>query len=240
MTAAAEFVDQAASLVRRSRAGDQNAQATIYRIGEESRKGSRNGRIAAMASAIKQYMEAHPATDFQLGGEGPAIIATSEKSSSPPSRALATVSKTSTAVISSEARAKAAEMRKPVLPRGIFNQLFDPECFGLVIVRACQYRNGLPAAAVVLASGPPLTGHAIRELGYSQFSSDEASSIFFYGVKFHGEEAWNEVAPHLDAPLRRCLAIGQCVGRARRLQAVRVPRSQISAYSPTAGWELGE
>ena len=35
------LVDQtAASLVRRSRAGDQNATATLYRIGEEARKGA--------------------------------------------------------------------------------------------------------------------------------------------------------------------------------------------------------
>jgi hypothetical protein len=237
MAASAEFVDQAASLIRRTRAGDQNAQATIYRIGEEARSGSKNRRILAMAAAIKQYVDSNPADDYQLGAE-PAIIASTPE----PSKALAKVPKAKPAVVvqSPEAKAQALEMRKPPLPLGIFDQFFDPECFALVVVRACQYRHGLNAAAVILAAGPPLTGHAIRELGYSQFGSDESSSVYFHGVKYHTQGAWNEVAPHLDASLRRCLAIGQCVGRARRIQAVRAPRSQISAYSLAAGWELGE
>lgn len=240
MSAAAQFVDQAAGLVKRTRAGDQNAQATIYRIGEEARKG-KNRRVVAMAAAIKQYMDTHPAVEFTLGAE-PAIIAATPQA--PPkqkqqSTALA-VSPRAALATQKDRRRAAIEARKPPLPRGIFDRLFDPEHFSLVIVRACQYRNGLPAAAVVLASGPPLTGHAIRELGYSQFGSDEASSIFFHGVKFHGEDAWNEVAPHIDPSLRRSLAVGQCVGRARRIQAVRMPKSQISAYSLVAGWELGE
>ena len=62
------LVDQAASLVRRTRAGDQNAQATVYRIGEESRKGG-NARAAAIAAAIKQFIEKNPAKDFVLGAE---------------------------------------------------------------------------------------------------------------------------------------------------------------------------
>ncbi len=237
MSAAVELVDQAAGLVRRTRAGDQNAQATIYRIGEEARKG-KNRRVVAMAAAIKQYMDTHPPVEFTLGAE-PAIIADTPQPTKQTSTALATTRRAP--LVSQKDKAKAAlEARKPPLPRGIFDRLFDPEHFALVIVHACKYRNGLPAAAVVLASGPPLTGHAIRELGYSQFGSDEASSIFFHGVKYHGEDAWNEVAPHIDPALRRSLAVGQCVGRARRIQAVRMPKSQISAYSLGAGWELGE
>ena len=68
----------------------------------------------------------------------------------------------------------------------------------------------------------------------------KTAAVFFHGVRFPTEASWKEVAPHLDPPMRRCLAVGQCVGRARRLQAVRMPRSRISGYSEVAGWELGE
>jgi hypothetical protein len=241
MSASAELVDRAASLVRRTRAGDQNAQATIYRIGEEARKG-KNKRVAQMAAAIKHYMESHPATDFTLGAE-PAVIINTPGSRNGNGNGARTNGRPSTAL----ARAPSApvaqvnpESKKPPMPRGLLDQLFDPELFALVVVRACGYRNGLAAAAVTLAAGPPLTTPVVRELGYSQFGSDEASSIFFHGVQFPEKATWDEVAPHLDVPLRRILAVGQCVGRARKIQMVRQPRSSIAAYSPVAGWEMGE
>jgi hypothetical protein len=98
----------------------------------------------------------------------------------------------------------------------------------------------MPAAAAVLASGPLLTNPVIQDLGTANFGSEEPAAVFFHGVRFPTEASWKEVAPHLDPPMRRCLAVGQCVGRARRLQAVRMPRSRISGYSEVAGWELGE
>jgi len=232
MSASAELVDRAASLVRRTRAGDQNAQATIYRIGEEARKG-KNQRVSQMAAAIKHYMESHPATEFTLGAEPAVIVDTPQRPSRGQSTALARTQSAPPAKVNPESK-------KPPLPKGMLDQLFDPELFALVVVRACGYRNGLAAAAVTLAAGPPLTNPVIRELGYSQFGSDEASSIFFHGVQFPEKATWDEVAPHLDVPLRRILAVGQCVGRARKIQVVRQPRSSIGAYSPVAGWEMGE
>jgi len=238
VSASAELVDRAASLVRRTRAGDQNAQATIYGIGEEARK-NKNRRVVEMAAAIKRYMESHPFAEFTLGAE-PAIIVDTPLSSARPTRSEGSSTALATRQSASMQRRPNPEAKKPLLPRGILDQLFDPELFALVVIRACGYRDGLAAAATVLAAGPPLTSPVIRELGYSQFGSDEASSIFFHGVKYPGKETWDEVAPHLDVPLRRCLAVGQCVGRARNLQAVRQRGSSISAYSPVAGWELGE
>ena len=230
MSASASLVDQAASLVRRTRAGDQNAQATIYRIGEESRKGH-NPRAASIALAIKRYIEKNPPKDFVLGAE-PALLANSPDGGQ----------STALAVRAEPAKLTAAqiEAKKPPVPRGLFDKLFDPELFALVVVRACGYRNGLPAAAVVLATGPLLTSPVVQQLGISQFGSDEASAIFFHGVKFCGDDPWAEVAPHLDPFMKRCLAVGQCVGRARKIQAVRMPKSSISSYSPVAGWECGE
>ena len=217
MNGSAELVQQSGALVRRARAGDQNALATILKVGEAARSGGQ--RALQAFSYIKSYIDSNPAQEFVLGAEAPVVMDT-------PQAPLAKIPD--------------PELRKPVLPRGIFDRLFDPDYFALCIVRACGYRHGLPAAATVLASGPPLTGQAIQQIGLSQFGSDESTAVFYHGVKFCGESAWKEVAPHLDPPLRRCLAIGQCVGRARKIQQVRQPGSRIGAYSETAGWELGE
>jgi hypothetical protein len=226
MSASAALVDQAASLVRRTRAGDQNAQATLYRIGEESRKGN-NRRAEAMALAIKNFIDTNPPVDFTLGAE-PALLADAPQTTARvrAERALPTKDE--------------LEARKPPLPRGILDKLFEPDLFAIVITRACGYRYGLPAAAVVLAAGPPLTASAVHELGLSQFGSDEASKIFFHDVQFCGDDTWDEVAPHLDALMKKSLAVGPCVGRARTIQAVRQTGSSICAYSRVAGWELGE
>lgn len=224
---------QAASYVRRARAGDENAMAMLARIGEESRKG--NKRASAAFAAMKDYIDRHPAQPFTLGAEA-AVIADTPQTSSADSGSGYSQAITAPARPSS----RDLEKRKPPLPRGIFDKLFDPEDFALTVVRACGYRNGLPAASVVLASGPLLTKPVVQQLGVSNFGSEESTAVFFHGVKFSGEASWAEVAPHLDPPLRRCLAIGQCVGRARRLQAIRMPGSAISNYSEVAGWELGE
>lgn len=222
MNASSALVSQSAAYVRRARAGDENAMAMIRRVGEEARKG--NQRAAQSFAIIKSYIEQNPARPFQLGAE-PVVIAEGSLGSKVADTPVVKVN---------------PELRKPPLPRGIFERLFDPDFFAIVIVRACQYRNGLPAAAAVLASGPALTNNAIRQIGTSNFGSEESTGVFYHGVKFPDEKAWGEIAPHLDLPLRRCLAIGQCVGRARKIQAVRLPNSTITQYSDVAGWELGE
>jgi hypothetical protein len=194
----------------------------LVRIGQEARKGGQRARVAF--TAIKEYIDRNPAQPFVLGAE-PAVIADTPTGS------------TELAVVTPKPN---LELRKPVLPRGIFDRLFDPEWAALVIMQACQYRYGLEAAACVLASGPLLTNPAVRQMGASNFGSEESTAVFFHGVRFSSEDTWREVAPHLDVPLRRCLAIGQCVGRARKIQAVRMPGSRIGEYSEVAGWELGE
>jgi len=220
MAASASFADAAAGLVRRTRAGDQIARATIYRIGEETRKGS-NPRAREAFALVQRYIADHPATQFVLGTEPPIVM-------DPPKV---------------QARRRVdPEARKPPLPRGILDGLFDADQFGISILRAAQYRHGLRAAATVLAGGPLLGNDTVKQIGVSQFGDERGAptQLFFYGVQFCGEDMWKETAPALDPNGRRCLAIGQCVGAARKLQAVRMPRSRISAYSEVAGWELGE
>lgn len=214
-------VNAAAELVRRSYAGDQNATATLYRIGEEARKG--NQRAVVSYQAAKAYIDKNPAQPFRLGIEEPVLIAegsVSTESSEP-------------------AKTQSAEVRKPPVPRGLFDKLFNPELTALCIVRACHYKNGMPAAAAVLASGPPLTNPVVSQFGRDNFGSEEARAVFFHGVRNSSTDSWDQVAPQLDMPSKRCFAIGQCFGRARNIQAVRAG-GPVTAISPVAGWELGE
>lgn len=210
---------EAQALVRRARAGDQNAMALIQQIGVAARRGvSRKARAAY--TAIKHYIDTHPVGKakrfgiFAFGSE-PAVIP--------------------------ELPAADPELSKPPMPKGALDGLFDPERFEVCVVRACKYRHGLPAAALVLAAGPPLVAPIVRGIGESIFGDDEQrSEIFFHGVQFCGDDERKKLASSLDAAGRRSLVTGQCVGRAARIQAVRQPGSLIGRYSAVAGWEFGE
>jgi hypothetical protein len=213
------LVEQSAALVRRSRAGDQNAQATIYRIGQEARKGQ-NRRAATAFALIQKFIKEHPSENDDEGPlpkDAPIIMATP---------------------VTVEVR-KDPELRKPPLPRGALNGIFSGDV-AMTILNAARYRHGLSAAAAVLASGPPLTVDAVKRLAATNFGSEMSKRAFLYGVQFCGEREFMRTAPSLEPSGRRCLAIGQCIGRARKLQMVRRRGAPISAYDRLAGWELGE
>lgn len=231
------LAQQIPSYVRRARAGDQNAQALLARVGQEARKG--NPRVQPAYTALKTYIERNPPEDFQLGAEN-AIVMTPPAAAPANSNALARRAPSVVVPASAHARVNAIESKKPRLPRGYLDGIFDPDQFILTVIRACNYRHGMQGAAVVLATGPLLTKQRIQEIALSQFGSDQASAIFAHGVTNPSYEEWAAVAPHLDPVLRKCFAVGQCVGRARKIQAVRMPKVPISVYSEVAGWELGE
>jgi hypothetical protein len=217
------MVQQAASIVRRTRAGDQNAWAIIYKIGEQARTG-RNPRAVEAYTLVRSYIEHNPSAPFQLGEGKPVVIDT--PGGMVPTRGLRIQ--------------QDPEMRKPPLPKGVLNGILDPDMTARCILNACQFRRGLQGAAVALAAGPMLSDEAVRRMAANNFGADDAKRAFMYGVRFCGEREWNEVAPSLNMASRKGLVIGQCVGRARHLQAIRSPRSKISVYSSVAGWELGE
>jgi hypothetical protein len=213
-----------AEFVARSRAGDQNATATIRRVGEEARRGNPRARTAY--AAFQAYIHSHPASDFVLGTESPLVASQGGESVAVPVTAIV--------------EHRDPEMRKPVLPRGAFDQLFNPQAFVLVVLNACRFRHGLDAASVVLAAGPPIKDSTVKNIAESNFGSAESRRAFVNGVRFSDDNAWREMSVGLEPSLKRCLVIGQCVGRARRIQAVRMPRSRIGEYSEVAGWEFGE
>jgi hypothetical protein len=80
--------------------------------------------------------------------------------------------------------------------------------------------------AVRLSHGPILSNPRIAGIA-SHFGAEGDS--FLYGVARPGVRAVSEAHHH-----------GKVVGMARKLQAVRMPGSRISDYSPMVGWELGE
>ena len=200
--------------------------ALLREIGIAARKGVDRARIAF--KAILQYAESDPAKVatgglFGFGGEAPAGIPIA------PQALLDT----------RHERPAAAQRALPPVPRGALDQLFDMEAFPVVVARVCKYRNGLGAAAVVLASGPQISQQQVEEMSASLFASDDASRAFIYGVKHHSDADRTEVAEELDADLRRPFIAGQCVGRAVRLQQVR-RGAPFSLLSPCIGWEMGE
>jgi len=213
------IADQVSALVRRSRVGDENAMAMIYRVGQEARKG--NPKAARAAAAIEAYAKANPPTPLSIDMPKPVIA-------DPPVAADAGV------VVWQDN----AEARKPPLPRGALQGVLDPDHFCDVIAGAARYRFGVDAAATVLATGQPLTRGAIESV--AEKFDEKPAKIFLYGVSRCTQDDWERAAPAMNGDGRYYLVVGQCFGRARRLQALRQPGSRIGAYSKVAGWELGE
>ena len=67
MAAATSIDATAQSLVRRARAGDQNAMALIFQVGKAARAGL-NARAIAAAKALKRYIDANPVIAPRGGG----------------------------------------------------------------------------------------------------------------------------------------------------------------------------
>lgn len=225
------LADHAASIVRRARVGDQNAMALIRQVGKAAREGT-SSRAKKAYALMQKYInknptEARPAPAtgglFGFGGEIPSLA--------PAPRA---------GIAKEAAPVAPALPERRVLPRGAFDRIFDPESLPIVVIRACRYEDGLRAAAVVLAAGPSFTKDSVQELGLSIFGSEPASEAFFHGVKNCTDSDLREAGKLFDDYLKKPFIVGQCVGRAWRIQSVRRPGSRIGLYSPAAGWEMGE
>jgi hypothetical protein len=222
------LLEESASLVRRARAGDQIAMALLWKVGQRARKG--HARAQQAFAAVQQYIRENPTKPKTFAKRSSLITAVSG------------IFGDNSEVASNPIPEKTVnpEFDKPVIPHGALDRIFDEDLFPGVVVRACRYQFGLSAAAVVLSTGPSLSLPIIQEIGMSQFGSDDNSACFFHGVKFTTDADWLEAAPRLDYVRRGCMVVGQCVGRARALQAARCPDSMLGRLSPGVGWELGE
>lgn len=229
---------RAAALVNRARVGDQNAMALIKKVGVVARQGN-SGKAKKAFNAIQKFINANPivssASAPNKGGQF-GYGGTVSPTIPPAPQALMDTR----IVFSGEESKKTARREElPTLPKGAFDKLFDPDSFQKIVIAACRHRNGLDAASVVLAAGPTLSKEHVESLGMSGFGSEAATQAFFMGVKYPLERDMGRMKP-LDAALRRAFVVGQCVGRAWRIQAVRRPGSRIGLWNTGAGWELGE
>jgi hypothetical protein len=226
----------AAALVNRARVGDQNAMALIKKVGVVARNGN-SGKAKKAFASIQRFLAANPVASsgnapnkggqFGYGGSVSPTIP-------PAPQALMDASS-----FSGERSREPQKQELPTLPKGAFDKLFDPDHFQKIVIAACKYKSGLDAAAVVLAAGPTLSKEDVNTIGMSGFGSEAATQAFFMGVKYPLERDMVRMKP-LDPGLKRAFVVGQCVGRAWRIQAVRRPGSRIGLWSPGAGWELGE
>lgn len=216
MTSPAEVVG---SWIRRANEGDQIAQAALLNVGEKARAGDSRFK-PYYAAALAYYKK----SATSMSGEAPAGAA---------KKRWWHFGRDSRIVVAHSAEMRAPldpEEAKPPVPRGAFERLGDLTLFPTVITEACKYRHGLDGAAAVLSTGPALDDAAVTTLS-AQWSGPSADA-FVHGVRFNGD-----VLPtSIDPTLRGCLLAGQCVGRARRMQMIRMG----GKLGGTAGWEMGE
>lgn len=224
----AQITQTAISWVRRARAGDQVAMAALKkaRVDVESGRATAQARVAYQAAA--KYIKANPTG--KLAADARKLGAPAEMS------AEATLVNTDPVAMLRKRRTD----ERPAMPRGYLRGLDNPDKITDTIIGAARYRDGMGACVVALAAGEPITSRTVTEIGASNFTTDARSAAFMHGAQFSGESDWNETAPQLPRDLRPCMLVGQCIGRAAKLQAVREPDSSISDYDPVIGWELGE
>lgn len=224
----AQVAAQAVSWVNRARAGDQVAMADLKkaRILVESGKANRRTKIVFEAAA--KYIKSNPASG---------VTAAAQKLGAPAEMSNEAILVDADAV--SMLRKKGSDGR-PFMPRGYLRNIDDPTKVADAIIGAQRYRDGMGACVVAMAGGETLTPESVAKMGPVLFALEAQGAAFVHGAQFSGEADWNETAPQLPRDLRPCLLVGQCVGRAMRLQALRQPDSSISDYDPVIGWELGE
>jgi hypothetical protein len=250
MTAAQQQVEATAtSWVRRARAGDQIAQACLMGI----TKGAEDETKRNVPPTRRVYQRYYDAAMAAVRAKAPrkwwAVFGRELDASTPRGLVRAAAKHTLVSLTPEEERRAATvrsdgtivvhdpELSKPPLPKGALDGLLDPDKCTAVIANAWKYQHGLDAAALILANGPTLNMEQIATMGVSTFGSDAATATFFQGVKFSGDADYKAAAPGLDVALRQCLVVGQCVGRARLIQAMRNPNVRLGGV---LGWELGE
>lgn len=224
----AQVAQTAVSWVKRARAGDQVAMAALKKTRIEVESGKANARTKLAYQAAAKYIKSNPTSK---------IKSTAAQLGAPVEMSSEAILVDADAV--SMLRKKGSDNR-PFMPRGYLRNIDDPSKVAETVIGAQKYRDGMGACVVALAGGEPLTPESVARMGPVLFTTESQGAAFAHGAQFSGEADWNEAAPALPRDLRPCLLVGQCVGRAMRLQALRQPDSSISDYDPIIGWELGE
>jgi hypothetical protein len=98
---------------------------------------------------------------------------------------------------------------------------------------APPFNPRIGADAVALSHGPKLLNPRIERL-LSRFNGEGREAIL------HGLRNPSAPSPSRRPDINSAVRMGQIVGQARKLQAVREPGSSIAKFDTNVGWELGE
>jgi len=128
---------------------------------------------------------------------------------------------------------------KPELPPGALDGLNAIKTFVPTVLKCRQFRDGSSACAIVMASGPRLDAAQIQKMARALGLSSTQSKCFEHAVQYPRDTDCAKLGANLGPAERNVIAVGQCVGRARLLQAVR-SASQMGGVDRVIGWEMGE
>lgn len=131
------------------------------------------------------------------------------------------------------------EEGKSALPSGALDGLKDARTFAQAVLRARKHRDGVWACAIVVASGPRLTAAQLQRMARGMGLSAMQARCFEHAVRFPSDVACRQLARGVGPAERCAIAIGQCIGRARVLQAARSD-ARMGAVDEVIGYEMGE
>lgn len=131
------------------------------------------------------------------------------------------------------------EDSKPPLPPGALDGLADVSTFAQTILKCCKYRDGSWACAILIASGPSINAAQVHKIASALRLSSTQGRCFTHAVRYPDDASCRKLAAGVGAPERCAIAVGQCVGRARMLQAAR-SASRMSGVHNVIAYEMGE
>jgi hypothetical protein len=121
--------------------------------------------------------------------------------------------------------------------QSLFGAEFPDVCIELVPKLAPE---NVDAGAVVLSHGAALGAPQVRFLA-RKLKTPAEQKCFIVCIRASMQpKKLAKLRSELPPEAHGIILLGQCVGIARAIQAVRLPGSQISGFSSMAGWELGE
>jgi hypothetical protein len=247
--------EQARELVLRSRAGDQNATAQIVEVRKYAKKGRPKAILAF--NLIKDFIKQNPAqqggktSSVPFGNEADILRGDFNKNVSliidsarkEEKWAVALLTKIKEKALQGSARArlllqafkfyiKEHSIFGNEVPSNISIDVTYPEsCFRLV-----PCKSGSDCMVACFVNGPLLGKQRIKEL-CSTFSDEVDAKLFAYGVTHPNEES--VLGWEIPNRAKACVITGQCVGRARGIQAARRKKAPLSVFSHEVAEELG-
>ena len=93
--------------------------------------------------------------------------------------------------------------------------------------------KNLPVEVMILVNGPPITAKMVGSI--TKALSNHEQRLFAFGIERH-EDPIEEKGGRSTAVVN----FGKAIERARRIQFLRLPTTEVKTVYPNIGWELGE